>query len=183
MSEKRLGAIIAGGQSRRFGTDKGAALLNGVALIDHVCAALQPQVDAMVIVGREWPGLRSIADEPAPQLGPLGGLNAALRYAAAQGYGEVLTTGCDTLPIPPALVQVLNTSPAVIAGHYLIGRWPAALSAMLNEHLARSTDRSMRGWLNVCGALQIAVRETFYNLNTPADLAAYGASSSFGVQR
>lgn len=183
MTERRLGAIIAGGQSRRFGTDKGAALLNGVALIDHVRAALEPQVDELIIVGREWPGLSSIADEPAPQLGPLGGLNAALRYAAAQGYGEVLTTGCDTLPIPPALLQLLNTSPAVVAGHYLIGRWPAALSAKLNEHLAQSSDRSMRGWLNVCGAAQITVRETFYNLNTPADLAAYAASSSFAVRQ
>jgi molybdopterin-guanine dinucleotide biosynthesis protein A len=31
-----LGAIIAGGEARRFGADKAAARLKGVALIDHV---------------------------------------------------------------------------------------------------------------------------------------------------
>jgi len=178
MTMKRLGAIIAGGQSRRFGADKGAALLGGVALIDHVRAALEPQVDTVIIVGRTWRGLTSIDDAPSPLLGPLGGLNAALRYAEAHGYSEVLTTGCDTLPIPLHLTTLLLNAPAVIADHYLIGRWPTHLNSVLHAYLMDSDDHSMRGWMRTCAAQQVVVPELLYNLNTPADLAAYALSSS-----
>ena len=174
---KRLGAIIAGGQSLRFGGDKGAALLNGIALIDHVANALRPQVDALIIVGREWSGLVSIADAPAPRLGPLGGLNAALTYAQTNGYDEVITAGCDTLPIPNNLLSLLTGVPSVVAEHYLIGRWPSNLASALVEHLASQSDRSMRGWLAACAAQMIPVPQPFYNLNAPEALAAFAANS------
>ena len=44
---KLLGAILAGGRSSRFGSDKAFALLNGKPLIDHVIAALAAQTDAV----------------------------------------------------------------------------------------------------------------------------------------
>jgi molybdopterin-guanine dinucleotide biosynthesis protein A len=57
-----LGAIFAGGASRRFGSDKALADIGGVALLERVAARLRPQCDALVVVGREWPGLESVAD-------------------------------------------------------------------------------------------------------------------------
>lgn len=169
-----LGAILAGGKSTRFGADKAAALVDGRALIDHVAAALAPQVDALVLCGRIWPGLASIADRPAPDLGPLGGLCAALRYAADQGFSHVLTAGCDVLPVPADLHALLaGNGAATIAGQQLFGYWPAALADRLDAHLAAGTDRSIRGWIAACRARAVAIDTSLANLNTPADLDAY----------
>ncbi len=168
-----LGAVIAGGAARRFGADKGAALLNGVALIDHVAHTLRPQVDALVIIGRKWPDVAHLEDYPAPALGPLGGLNAALRHAAAHGYQTVLTAGCDTLPLPPNLVDVLCDAPAVIAGAYLFGHWPAALGDALHRHLMSQPDKSMRCWIEQAGAKSVPAPQAFVNINSPQDLADY----------
>ena len=78
---KILGAILAGGQSRRFGSDKAVATWHGKALLDHVADALRPSCAQLIVVGRTWPGLETIADYPAPGLGPLGGLAGALAGA------------------------------------------------------------------------------------------------------
>ena len=167
----RLGAIIAGGKSTRFGGDKGGALLNGKALIDHVAAALRPQCDEIIICGREWPGIESHADQPAPDMGPLGGLNAALHVAQQKGYDAVLTAGCDVLPVPH--FDESEQGPWVIAGHYLFGCWPSSLADELGDHLAKQTDHSMRHWIALCGARQIGSNGEFHNLNNRADFEQY----------
>lgn len=166
-----LGAILAGGQSSRFGSDKGAARLGDHTLIDHVIAGLRPQVDALAIVGREWPGLPSLSDRPAPDLGPLGGLCAALHYAAEQGYEQVLAVGCDTLPIPPDLAARLSPASCVVEGQWLIGLWPSALAAELEAWLAAGQDdRSIRAWMRHVGARMVGLDWSFANINRPEDL-------------
>ena len=55
-----LGAIIAGGTSSRFGSDKAAAVLHGRALLDHVVASMKCHVDTLVVVGRAWPELLQV---------------------------------------------------------------------------------------------------------------------------
>jgi molybdopterin-guanine dinucleotide biosynthesis protein A len=176
----RLGAIFAGGQARRFGADKAAVLIDGVALIDWVAAALRPQCDATIVVGREWPGLASVADAPRPGLGPLGALAGALHYAAANGYRDVLTAGCDLPDVPGNLAALLAPAPAIVAGQPLIGLWPAELAAALLDHLRDCEDRSMRGWIDACGARRVLYAGAIANINTPADLASYLDGRSAG---
>jgi molybdopterin-guanine dinucleotide biosynthesis protein A len=154
----RLGAIFAGGQARRFGADKAAVEIDGVALIDRVAAALRPQCDSLIVVGREWPGLATIMDAPRPGLGPLGALAGALHYATANGYRDVLTAGCD-LPDVPANLSALLT--------------PAELATALLDHLRDCEERSMRGWIDACGARRVRYAVPIANINTPADLASY----------
>ena len=85
----RSGAILAGGQSTRFGgRDKSALPLDGRAILDHQLAALAPAVDEVLIVG----GPRATIHDIVPGCGPLGGLHAAL--TAAHG-GAVLIVACD----------------------------------------------------------------------------------------
>src|SRR2546423_14953878 len=91
-----LGAVLAGGRSSRFGSDKAAALIDGRPMLDWVIEALAPQVDEILICGREAPGRICVADRPRTDLGPLGGLNAALQHAAANGFDAVLSAPCDT---------------------------------------------------------------------------------------
>ena len=71
MDERLLGAIVAGGRSRRFGSDKARATVEGRTLFDHVVGALSPQVADIVLCGRDWPGFDSLDDRPEPGLGPL----------------------------------------------------------------------------------------------------------------
>jgi molybdopterin-guanine dinucleotide biosynthesis protein A len=176
---RALGAILAGGQGRRFGSDKAAAFLNGKPLIDHVADALSGQVEALVVVGRSWPGLAMLDDRPEGALGPLAGLNAALRHARDAGLDGVLSAGCDTLPIPPdAAAKLMGPASTFFDGHFLFGWWPAELSSLLEQHLAEDEDRSMRGWITRCGARAVAPPVTFYNINTQADLQAYARISA-----
>src|SRR3546814_20571783 len=72
-----LGAVLAGGRSSRFGSDKALAMLDGRTLLDHAAAALGAHVETVVICGRHVPGMTGLADRPAADMGPLGGLNAA----------------------------------------------------------------------------------------------------------
>jgi molybdenum cofactor guanylyltransferase len=165
-----MGAVLAGGQSRRFGTDKACVEIEGKALIDHVIEGLLPQVDDIVVVGRTWRNWPTAPDHPEPGLGPLGGLAGALRFAQAAGCDAVLTVGCDTLPIPTELKSLLGDAPAVIEGQWLLGLWPVSLAPMLEAQCIDQADRSMRGWIHAAGARQVPCALTFHNINTPSDL-------------
>ena len=166
-----LGAVLAGGQSRRFGSDKALALLAGKPLIDHVIDRLAVQVAALVVVGRDYPGVDSLFDRPGPGLGPLGGLNAALAYAAANGFDAILTSGCDLPGVPLDLAVRLEAGPAVAAGQPLLGLWPTSLAAHLDRHLAAGGDRSLRRWVAQAGAREVDLG-LFRNVNTISDLEA-----------
>jgi len=159
----RLGAILAGGEARRFGSDKAAALIDGVSLIEHARAALAPHVDRIVVVGRDIP------DRPAPGLGPLGGLCAALHQAAD---GKVLTVPCD-VPFPPAaLFAALQGAPVICGDHPVFGLWPGALAATLDDWLAAGRNRSIRAFAEAVGARSVVIAEPIRDIDTPADLAA-----------
>ena len=166
-----LGAVLAGGRSRRFGSDKAAALLGGRPLLDHVVEALVPQVDAIVVCGRRHPTLSVLGDRPGPDLGPLGGLNAALHHAAAQGFELVLTAGCDMPGFDRDILATLQGhEPAVLLGQQVVGLWPAALAPRLDDYLASATDFSIRAWMREVGARELPFGRMIANVNSPADL-------------
>lgn len=168
--------MFAGGESRRFGSDKALALLDGQCLIDHVIARLAPQVDMVVICGRDWPPFVMIADRPAPGLGPLGALCGALEYAAAQGYDAVLTCGCDMPRLPFDLASRLaGDRPAVALGQPMLGLWQASLLPALDAHLATGNDRRMSTWVARASAVAVDFGP-IANINTAAELAALGVN-------
>ena len=138
-------------------------------MISHVIDRLRPQVDALVVVGRDLPGEGSLADAPGPGLGPLGGLNAALSYAQAHGFAAVLTSGCDLPDLPRDLVERLGPGPAVALGQPLLGVWPAGLRDALDAHFAAG-GRSLYGWVAAAGARQVDLGPV-RNINTVNDLA------------
>lgn len=166
-----LGAVLAGGRASRFGSDKGAALFEGRALIDHALAALGRHCDALVVVGRDWPGMAGVPDRPAPDLGPLGGLAGALHHGLAIGADRVLTLGCDTPLVADMLLVDLaaRQTPAFLDDLPVIGIWPASLSPLLDDFVATDPRRSVRGWAARCGAAALAA-PPIPNINTPADL-------------
>lgn len=163
-----LGAVLAGGASRRFGSDKALAVVAGRTMIDSVIDHLAPQCAALVVVGRSHGGWTALADRPAGGEGPLAGLNAALHYAAANGFDAVLTAPCDMPDLPPNLVEWLAPGPAVLSDHPVIGLWPTNFATPLNEWLA-SGGRAVRAFVRHVGAKDIT-GPPLRNINRPEDL-------------
>ncbi len=165
-----LGAILAGGQARRFGSDKAQALYDGVRLIDRVADALGTQSQALIICGREEPGFGSVPDLPEAGLGPLGGLNAALHFAETHGFAHVLSCGVDVPNLPADLVgQLSGDTAAVVADQPTVGWWPVHHAADLAEFLEEG-GRALYGFAERIAARKIALDPPLINVNRPEDL-------------
>ena len=95
------GIVLAGGASRRMGTDKAELLLGGKSLLRRQTDKLRALgIEDIMLSGErcpELPGVRTIPDEYRGQ-GPLGGLHACLRSAR---NGACLAVSVDT-PFVPA---------------------------------------------------------------------------------
>ena len=171
-----LGAILAGGQSRRFGSDKAAALVDGTRLIDRVAARLAELCEAVVVCGRNEPGWKCLADWPASGLGPLAGLNAALAHGATQGFDAVLASGCDIPDLPPDLALNLGgEGAAIVESQPVVGLWPVALAPVLERFLADG-GRSLYRFADHARARRVAFDPPLGNVNTPADLRRWHAA-------
>lgn len=169
-----LGAVLAGGKSSRFGSDKALALLDGRMLIEHAIEALGEHAETVIVCGRSWPGLAAIDDQPLGGLGPLAGLNAALRFARGHGFDAVLCAPVDVHPLGEALGLLDGSFCAVLRTQWAVGRWPVALGPALDRHLAGGA-RSIRSWLEASHARYVDdTHLALRNINMADDLA--GAS-------
>lgn len=165
-----LGAILAGGQSRRFGSDKAMALVDGERMIDRVAKALAQQCEAVVVCGRTEAGFACIPDLPETGLGPLGGLNAALHHALARGFDTVLSSGCDMPDLPSNLAaQLSGEGAAHVADQPVVGLWPASLAPQCAAFLL-SGGRSLYGFGEHVGARLVTVSPPLRNVNSPRDI-------------
>ncbi len=188
-----LGLILAGGRARRLGGgDKALVEVGGRAMLDHVIAALAPQVASLVLNANDDParfarwGLQVVADE-VPDLGPLGGLLAGMRHAKAHlpAVRYILTVPVDAPFLPPDLGRRLGeampgegvTIAVAQSGgrlHHVIALWPVGLEAALTDALGIGVRR-----VEAFAAAQgvhvvdwpLAGYDPFMNVNTPADLA------------
>jgi len=106
-------AILAGGQSRRMGTDKALLRLmpDGPALIELVLAAVRAVADDVFLVANDdrlaQLGLRTVPDA-FPGAGSLGGIYSAV--AGARGE-HCLVVACDMPFLSPPLLRALADTP------------------------------------------------------------------------
>lgn len=168
---RTLGVVLAGGMSRRFGSDKAEAVFEGRSLLDHTIAALRPHCDTVAIAGRGVGGARAIADWPGPGMGPLGGLAGAFAYAAGHEFAQVLTVPVDCIFLPLEIRDLLEPAPAYVESQPVIGLWPVASRARLEQMLTGSDKRAVRAFAERIGARAIATPFAPPNVNTPGDLA------------
>lgn len=165
-----LGAIIAGGQARRFGSDKALAMHQGKPLIRHAIDTLRPQVATLVLCGRDHEGIERIEDRPGPGLGPTGAINAALHRAAQMGLRGVLTVPVDVLPLPGDLALRLATDGlACFDQQFLVAFWPVELAEAVDDYVAQG-GRKPAELLDRFGARRVADPPGIANVNRPGDL-------------
>jgi molybdopterin-guanine dinucleotide biosynthesis protein A len=101
-----LGAVLAGGASRRLGQDKALLPWSGKALLLHPFEVLQAVLKEVVVVtvpGRSYEqlGVPIVHDRFAGQ-GPLAGIHAALEWA---GSRPVFVVACDLPFVSAELVR------------------------------------------------------------------------------
>ncbi len=167
-----LGAVLAGGLSTRFGSDKALAELGGRTLLARAVAVLEGVCDAVVVVGRDTAPAPTLPDWPRAGMGPLGGIAAALHHARDLGYTEVLTCAVDSVGLGDDLLGQLGAGPAYCAEQPVIGLWPVSASASVDTILQGEGLHSMLRFAQSIGARAVRFDQKPANINTPADLSA-----------
>jgi len=178
--------ILAGGNSRRFGSNKAFATLHGARLIDVLIERIERQtsgplaINAIAESGFEKMGRKILPDRLPGSFGPLAGIHAAIHWAGDAGYSSVITTPVDT-PILPAhfVEQLVSTgapATAVFNGrvHAVHGIWQTSLEEVLAKAVTDGM-RAVRDWTAECQASLCEFRaeeglDPFFNINTPEDL-------------
>ncbi|MFO1149175.1 MAG: molybdenum cofactor guanylyltransferase MobA [Alsobacter sp.] len=181
-----LGVVLAGGRSTRMGREKAFVPLGGKPLLAHVLAALSPQVGRVAINANGDPsrfsalGCAVFPDEVA-DAGPLAGIVAGLRHAAAEQWEAVATCPSDAPFLPRDLVERLwrglghrqaacVRTPAGLEPLFAVwraGAWPAAARALREGRLAVRDALADVGFV----AVDWPDPAPFANLNTPEELA------------
>jgi molybdopterin-guanine dinucleotide biosynthesis protein A len=187
-------AVLAGGHSRRMGTDKGLARLAGRPLIEHVLERVgHLSSDCLIATNRpdayNYLGHRVAPDDPERAgAGTLTGLETAL--SAAQ-RSTVLVVGCDMPFISPALAKhllELALDPAagkIVVGESerglepLLGVYPTAALASIRDLIERGSQR-LNDLLDIVpiwvverpGCVRMDPEElSYFNVNTPEELS------------
>lgn len=190
MSETFSAALIAGGRSRRMGTDKAFLAWEGRPLWEYQMAKLQGLTPHELFLScrteQNFPAVPDIipVEDEWPDAGPLGGVGSCLRICSAP---LLVVLGIDLPLLPAALLRHLLTEStpncgAVIMnseGEYyepLAAVYPRAMLAVAEEQIAggrlsmQAFIRSgvERGLLHTPS--QTVERDWFKNMNTPDDL-------------
>lgn len=165
-----MGLVLAGGASRRFGSDKALAEVDGVTLLDHSANALARICDTVAVAGRESATYETVADRPSADLGPLGGLCGGLHEARQRGFTHVLSCGVDSFGLPDDLAELLSPGPACLAAQPVVGLWPVSLLERLEDYLTHDPRRSVRGFVEAVGARRVECERPPANINRPEDL-------------
>jgi len=92
-----LGVVLAGGASRRMGSDKAFVEVQGRSMLDRTTATVAAVADLVIVAGRKEAllGFRAVPDPVDGPVGPLAGLSAALLDAAETGAAAVLLVAVD----------------------------------------------------------------------------------------
>jgi molybdopterin-guanine dinucleotide biosynthesis protein A len=167
-----LGAVLAGGQSSRFGTDKALAEFRGRTLLAHAVDTLSGWCEHVIVVGRAEAPAPTLPDWPRPGMGPLAGLAAALHHARDEDYEFVLTCGVDSLALPDDLPDLLSPAPAYLPAQPVIGLWPASAVQVIEDILHSDGRHSLKRFAEAVGGRAVTGVADPANVNTQADLAA-----------
>ncbi len=186
MSDRLVGAVMLGGRSSRFGTDKALAPVGDTVMGAVAVAALRDSgIDPVVAVGGTAGPQLDVITVPDhwPGEGPLAALATILRWAR---QGRVVAVPCDLPRLTSASVSLLleasdalresqRTATAVIATvdgrpRHSVGVWPASWAVPMRR-LVEGGERRFRAALDVGPWIGVEVpASALADADSPAEL-------------
>jgi molybdopterin-guanine dinucleotide biosynthesis protein A len=181
--------VMAGGESRRMGSDKATVVLGEATLLQRVVGVVRPLFPQLLIsvrAPRPDLDLPQVCDDPA-HAGPLAGLLAAFERANTPWIFAVAT---DMPFVQPALIEALALRRAghqavvpMVDGHPqpLAAFYAASCAGPIRQILNRPGKHSVRAMLEELQVFFVDAADlraadpglvSFFDLDTPQDLAA-----------
>lgn len=176
--------ILAGGASRRMGTDKSQLLIERQTFAERIAETLLQVVDTVSLVGGLASNFRRVADV-YPQWGALGGVHAALAECKAEW---AIVVACDLPFVSAELFTFLAGKrldhDAVVPVQQDGRPQPLAALYRVDPCLQRATELIEAGrrrpldlleavntcWVQFDELTNLAQSERFFvNINTPSD--------------
>jgi len=194
MSEHNiLGAILAGGQSKRMGKDKLFLELNNKKLIEHTLDKVKKYLKKIIIITNQdnkffsENNLTTVKDCVEGQLGPLVGILTAMKWAKENlsKCSWIATFPCDTPFFPESIIESFieesekKESLILCASshgrkHNIFGLWSLDLYDKLKDDLINKKVRKVQDWTekNKIKNLEFKFKDydPFFNINTEEDL-------------
>jgi len=194
MSEHNiLGAILAGGQSKRMGKDKLFLEINNKKLIEHTIDKVKKYLKEVIIITNQdneyfsKNNLITVKDCIEGQLGPLVGILTAMKWAKENltKCSWIATFPCDTPFFPESIIRSFikesekKESLILCASshgrkHNIFGLWSLDLYDKLQDDLINKKVRKVQDWTekNKIKNLEFKFKDydPFFNINTQEDL-------------
>ena len=195
MSEHNiLGAILAGGQSKRMGKDKLFLELNNKKLIEHTIDKVKKYLKKIIIITNQdnefffKNNLTTVKDCIGGQLGPLVGILTAMKWAKENlsKCSWIATFPCDTPFFPESIIKSFieeskkKESLILCASshgrkHNIFGLWSLDLYDKLENDLINKKIRKVQDWTEKNKIKNLEFKfidyDPFFNINTEEDLA------------
>jgi len=194
MSEDNiLGAILAGGQSKRMGKDKLFLEFDNKKLIEHTIDKVKKYLKKVIIITNQdneffsKNNLTTVKDCVEGQLGPLVGILTAMKWAKENlsQCSWIATFPCDTPFFPESIIESFikesekKESLILCASshgrkHNIFGLWSLDLYEKLKDDLINKKVRKVQDWTekNKIKNLEFKFKDydPFFNINTEEDL-------------
>jgi len=194
MSEHNiLGAILAGGQSKRMGKDKLFLELDNKKLIEHTIDKVKKYLKKVIIITNQdneffsKNNLTTVKDCIEGQLGPLVGILTAMKWAKENlsKCSWIATFPCDTPFFPESIIKrfieesekkesLILCASSHGRKHNIFGLWSLDLYDKLKNDLINKKVRKVQDWTekNKIKNLEFKFKDydPFFNINTEEDL-------------
>ena len=187
-----LGVVLAGGKSRRFGSDKSSVKLGDKSLIEHTISKIENNFKEILIITNNENIIFNnnnvflINDIIKGYLGPLVGVLTAMDWVKKnkKNYNWIATFPCDTPFFDQSVIETIIKHPQKSTKklfflkngnkrHNIFGLWSMELKDILLKDI-NNGYRKVEEWANKVGSEIIEINSkndnNFLNINTKEDL-------------
>jgi len=185
-----LGVVLAGGKSKRFGSDKASIKLGNQTLIEHTISKIENNFEEILIVSNEKQysfkkkNIFLTKDLIDGYLGPLIGVLSAMDWVEKnkKNYNWIATFPCDTPFFDQNIINKIKSSNKKNKNlfflkcgekrHNIFGLWSMKLKEILLKDI-NNGYRKVEDWANKVGFEIIEINSendnNFLNINTRED--------------